>query len=97
MLRNSIERLKGMRGVGKRQLSQWLLDKNRKNQKLMAGMSPESKKEFENADAIATNNLMMALSTSGKGKVIAGKYNRLRGKDAEALEQYKKEMAEWLE
>lgn len=97
MLRNSIERLKGMRGVGKRQLSQWLLDKNRKNQKLMAEMSPEAKKEFENADAIATNNLMMALSTSGKGKVIAGKYNRLRGKDAEALEQYKKDMAKWLE
>ena len=97
MLKNSIERLKGMRGVGKRQLSQWLVDKNRKNQELMAGMSPEAKKEFENADAIATDKLMMALSTSGKGKVIAGKYNRLRGKDVEALEQYKKDMAEWLE
>ena len=46
MLRNSIERLKGMRGVGKRQLSQWLLDKNRKNQKLMAGMSKAMMKKI---------------------------------------------------
>jgi hypothetical protein len=97
MLRDKVEWLKNMRGVGKRQLSQWLVDKNRKNQELMAGMSPETKKEFINADAIATDKLMMAVSTSGKGKIIAGKYNRLRGKDAEALEQYKKDMAEWLE
>ena len=97
MFKNSIERLKRMRGIGKRQFNQWVVDKNRKNQELMAGMSPEAKKEFENADAEATDKLLMALSTSGKGKVIAGKYNRLRGKDAEALEQYKKDMAQWLE
>jgi hypothetical protein len=38
MLRDKVEWLKNMRGVGKRQLSQWLVDKNRKNQELMAGM-----------------------------------------------------------